>query len=362
MTDDFMDAFNRSDYQTAARLVKASLKADPHNPLALLYAGKLQEQAGKPDAASSLYRKLLKETTNPKIAIQARQGLQRISDAEKAERQARIAQATLNDDDSRMGFLVLKEVPSETKAEAAKQFARIFQLDPYTARIQLPSRGWKLYRTGSLGPLNVYAQEIQAAGIPVFSASLDAIRNIHVFRVAYLQDDDPSPTILCKNELGQQGKLSFQWSEVTRCVKGSLPIFGDVVDLGPWNRLKWKEQTQDYAQVYDLHIPGRNCIVRFCDSSYQFQEGMVFSQEAAEGAIAQSTARINWNHLIQYFDRHLEHAFVWSDFTAFAETALDHLELVEGLPDHIDILREQSTQWDPAFHLYSSLVFLHDAV
>lgn len=360
MTDDFIAAFDRNDYPTAARLVKATLKVDPRHPMALLYAGKLQEQAGKPDAASGFYRKLLKETTNPKIAMQARQGLQRLDDAEKARRQEQIAQATLNGDDSRTGFLVLKAIATDDKAQAAQHFARIFQLDPYTARMQLPSRGWKLYRTGPLGVLNVYAQEIQAAGIPVFCASLDAVRKIHVFRVSHLQTDDPSPTIICQNENGQQGTLAFQWSEVVRCVKGLLPIFGDVVDLGAWNKLKWKERMQDYAQVYDLHLPRRNCIIRLCDSSYQFQQGMVFSQEAAEGAIAQSTARINWNHLIQYLDRHLEQVPVWSDFTPFAETALDHLDLVDGLPAYIDVLREHETHWDPAFHLYSSLIFLHD--
>lgn len=360
MTDDFVAAFNQNDYATAARLVKARLKANPRDPMALLYAGKLQEQAGKAESAGHLYRQLLKETTNPKIAMQARQGLQRLEAAEQAARQARIAQATLNDDNSRTGFLILKAIPPEGKAESAKYFARIFQLDPYTARMQLPSRGWKLYRTGALGALKVYQQELAAAGIPAFTASLDAVSNIHLFRVNYLQSDDPNPAIICQNEAGQQGALSFQWSEVARCVKGLLPIFGDVVDLGAWKRLQWKERMQDYVQVYDLHIPRRNCILRFCDSSYQFQHGLSFSQEVADGAIAQSTIRINWNHLLQYLDRHLEGVPVWTDFTTFAETALDHLDLVDGLHAHIDILREADSNWDPAFHLYSSLIFLHD--
>jgi tetratricopeptide (TPR) repeat protein len=360
MADDFMAAFDRKDYKTAARLVKARLQESPQDPLALLYGGKLQEQAGKPEAAEKLYRQVLQVTTNPKMAMQARQGLQHLEDAEKARRREQIAQATLNDDDSRTGFLVLKAIPTEMKAAAAQKFARIFQLDAYTARMLLPSRGWKLYRTGALGELSVYGQELQAAEIPVFWASLDAVRKIHVFRVAYLTTADPQPTVICQNELGQQGTLSFRWSEVACCVKGILPIFGDVVDLGPWNRLKWKEQTQDYAQVYDLHLPHRHCILRFCDSSYQFQQGMVFSQEAAEGAIAQSTGRINWNHLLQYFERQLEGVPVWTEFTAFAETAMDHLDLLD-ISAYVDVLRKTESHWDPAFHLYSSLVFLHSA-
>lgn len=360
MLDDLIAAFERQDYKTAARLVKQLLHQSPRDPWGLLYAGKLQEVSRKWDLAEKAYRKLLRDTTNPKIAMQARQGLERLETLAKERRRDAIAQATSDAGSMGTGFLILESVPTERRTETAQKLAQIMKLDPYTARLQIPSRGWRLYRTGAIGELQLYKQELLSAGIPTFCFPLDAIQKIHVFRVQYLQRVSPQPTIVCQNEVGQMGSLSFNWSEVTQCVKGLLPIFEDVVDVGVWNKLKWKEQTQDYAQVYDLHIPDRQCIIRLCDNTYEFQKGVIFQGDApSDQGLTQTTTRINWNHLVEFFDQTLNKP-VWSDFTPFAETALDQLDLVDNLDAHINLLRKAETTWDPAFHLYSSLVFLHE--
>lgn len=352
-------AFEQKDYKTAAKLVKQLMARSPDDPWVMLYAAKLQEVAKKPEAAKSLYRKVLKQTSVPKLAIQARQRLQRIEETEAAERQQAIAAAQSDPTNTGTGFLILEGIPADQRQTAAQAFARILKLDPYTARLQLPSRGWRLYRMGNMGELQVYGEELRSAGIPVFWRSLDAVRKLHVFRVQYLQDSDPNPTVICQNENGQTGALSFKWAEVAQRVKGLLPIFEDVVDLNFRREVQRKETTQDYAHVYDLHIPGRQSIVRFCDSTYDFHSGVVFNEDPNTRVRSRSMQQ-NWNRLSQYLDYSMPQVPLWSEFTPFAESAVNQLDLLIGFNAHLDLLRKKESTWDPAFHIYSSLAFLYE--
>ncbi|MBW4662118.1 MAG: tetratricopeptide repeat protein [Drouetiella hepatica Uher 2000/2452] len=358
MIDQVAAAFDRQDYKTAAQLLKQLRQQSPDNVWVRLYIARLQEVSGKWEAATIAYRQLLQETTNPKVSAQAREGLQRIETEVKTQRQEAIAQATADPASAGVGFLVLEPIAAEAKAEAAQSFAQIMKLDAYMARMILPSRGWRLYRTGALGELGLYGQELQKANIPAFWVSLADIQKIRVFRVQYFQAASPQPTVLCKNETDQLGSLTFAWSEVANRVEGLLPIFEDVVDVGIRNKLTHREETQDYAQVVDLHLPQRNCILRFCDRAYQFQNGVVFdaSQDGELSAI-QATLRIRWNQLTDFLKERSTTMPIQSDFTPFAETALEHLDLVKDFPAHIDLFRKAPTHWDTAFQLYSGLVF-----
>jgi len=153
------------------------------------------------------------------------------------------------------------------------------------------------------------------------------------------------------------GRLTFDWSEVTHRVKGLLPIFEDVVDLDSRNRLMRKEKTQDYAQVLDLHLPKRRCILRFCDRAYQFQQGVIFEQDAIPNH--QATTRMRWNLLTQFLGDRLTTVLSRSDFTPFAETTQEHFTFLKDFPTHINLLRKAPTFWDAAFQLYSGLIFEH---
>jgi hypothetical protein len=120
-----------------------------------------------------------------------------------------------------------------------------------------------------------------------------------------------------------------------------------------------KEKTQDYAQVIDLHLPKRNCILRFGDWNYQFQQGAIFTaSQNSELSAAPATSRIRWNQLVYFLDQQLAEVPVWSEFSHFGETAHDQLPLV-SLDSHIDLLRRAPSQWDIAFQLYSGLIFAH---
>src|SRR5919199_4066423 len=94
MIDQVANAFKRKDYRTAAALLKQLVKQEPKNPLVRLYVGRLHEATGKLESAETVYRQLLKGTTNPKIISQARQGLGRLEAMEQQRRRQALAEAT----------------------------------------------------------------------------------------------------------------------------------------------------------------------------------------------------------------------------------------------------------------------------
>ena len=353
MIEQVAAAFDRKDYREAARLVKEILKDSPENPMARLYVARIHEATGSLEKAEGVYRQLLRNTTNPKIVTQARQGLQRIEAIQKEKRQEAIAQAKADPSNAQLGVLVLEAVSSEAKQQAAQHFARIMNIDPYSARLTLQSRGWRLYRTGAIGELGFYGQQLLAADIPCFWITLADIEKINVFSVSYFQSINPQPTVVCHSQQGQLGSLSFSWREVNQLVQGQLPVFEEVVDLDFRKKLQRKVQTQDYLQFCDLHLQSRNCILRFWDSGYQFQQGVTFVADPQ-----QATTRINWNGLLDLLSSRLPQAKVWAEFTPFAESVLDKTELLDRVPSNINLFRREPTYWDPAFLFYCGLVFI----
>lgn len=357
MIEQVATAFERKDYQTAAKLLKQLLTESPENPWVQFYLGRLHEVSGKRQEAEKIYRRLLQGTSNAKILKPARQGLQRLQEIEQEEKQRAIAQATAEPNNTEPGVLVLEPLSSADKTVAAQKFAQIMQLDAYTARLTLPSRGWRLYRTGQAGELKFYGTQLQQAGIPCFWVRTTQIQEIQVFDVRYFSESTPKATVVCHNEANQLGSLTFDWSEVTARVVGLLPIFEEVVDINSRRKLERKIETQDYAQFCDLHLPERRCILRIYDNGYEFQQGLKIVPQAS-----QNTIRINWNSLQNWIEQQIPQVKVWSDFTPFAETILDQTEMLDKIPSHIHLFRREKTNWDSAFHLYSGLIFVKDGL
>lgn len=354
MLEKVASAFEQKDYKTAAKLIKQLLKESPDEPWVKLYVGRLQEVSGKLQDAEKIYRHLLRDVSNNKIVTQARQGLQRLKEIEQQERKLALTQATLDVSDSEPGVLILEPIANEFKTQAAQKFAQIMELDPYSARILLPSRGWRFYRLGAIGELEYYGKQFQQAEIPCFWKTITAIKQIQVFQVNYFQEaNQTQTTIVCRNPKNQVGSLCFEWSEVKARVQGMLPIFEEVVDRDVRGKLERKTQTQDYAQFCDLHIPSRKCILRLCDNNYEFPKGI-----AAVPQSSQNTVRINWNNLLNWLDKQLPQVNNWSDFIPFAQTVLDQNEMLSQIPSHIHLFRREASNWDSAFQLYSGLTFL----
>ncbi len=353
MIEKVASAFDKKDYRTAAKLLKQLLKESPDNPWVQLYLGKLHEVSGKHQKAEKIYLQLLRDSSNHKIVTQARQGLQRLQDLESQKRKSAIARALSDPQNQETAVLILEPIANELKKEAAQNLAQIMQIDPYSARLSLPSRGWRLYRSGALGELKFYGEQLYNVGIPCFWTTLTAIQKIEVFQVHYFKEFAAGVTAVCKNQNNQLGSLEFQWSEVTAQIQGLLPIFEEVVDLNVRGKLQRKIQTQDYFHFCDLHLPRRNCILRLYDNGYHFHKGLAFSPQSTK-----NTIRINWNHLLAFLKTKLPQVKIWSDFTPFAETMLDQTEVLQHIKSHIHLVRRENTSWDSAFQLYSSLVFV----
>ena len=371
-------ALEGKDYKQAAQLIKQLQKESPENPWVQYYIGRYYELTNNLEKAQTTYKQILRDITNPKIVSQTRQGIQRIETAQQNLRQQAIQTAKNDPSNLEPGLLILEPVSPEKKAAAVQNISRIFKIDAYTTRMQIQSRGWRLYKTGPIGELRIYGQELLNAGIPVFWATLSDIQKIQIFRVQHFQSLT-SPAVVCKDKLDRLGAIEFNWSEVTQRVEGLLPMFIEIMDYSPHRRkdqFRHREIRQDYAQICDLHIPSRNCILRISDQSYEFQQGVDFTQISADipalahpknqksrsqksQQIPQSTTRINWNRLLEILDQQLD-VTVWSEFTSFAETAIDYTQMLSKIESHVEVERKSETPWDPAFQLYSGLAFLRN--
>ena len=277
-------ALESKDYKQAAQLIKQLQKESPENPWVQYYIARYYELTNNLEKAQTTYKQILRDITNPKIVSQTRQGIQRIETAQQNLRQQAIQTAKNDPSNLEPGLLILEPVSPEKKAAAVQNISRIFKIDAYTTRMQIQSRGWRLYKTGPIGELRIYGQELLNAGIPVFWATLSDIQKIQIFRVQNFQSLS-SPAVVCKDKLSRLGAIEFNWSEVTQRVEGLLPMFIEIMDYSPHRRkdqFRHREIRQDYAQICDLHIPSRNCILRISDQSYQFQQGVDFTQISAD--------------------------------------------------------------------------------
>jgi Tetratricopeptide repeat len=354
-------AFDRQDYKTAAALLKQLQARSPDHPWLKVYVGRLKEGTGNLEAAESIYRQVLRDSVNAKVALAARQGLERIETtvqaaqkAAQAEAMAQVADAPGSDE---LAIFVLEPVVGEQRDSIARNFAKVSGLDGYTARLNLPSRGWKLYRTGNAAELKVLSQTYQKSGVPAFWFGLSALQQIRVFQVRCLDAIAPKPTVICQDEVGQVGVLPFDWSEVGQRVEGLLPVLSRVVDRDVAQKMVRKVEARDYAHVVDLHLPKRRCILRFCDRNYQFQEGLLFAPENTPSA--HITTQMRWRLLTEMLYRPLAKTQLWQDFTPFGETAIEQVQLLEQIPAHIDLFQPEPSFWEPAFHLYSCIIFNH---
>jgi len=370
-------AIKQRNYAQAHHLLQPLLKEQPHNPWVQLYAGQLHELSNRPDSARAVYQRLLQATPNRQVLGQARRGLERLTASALPPPQAQSSSKLPTGRQAKSAppvtpppvtpppittaaeaILVLQ--PAYDRDRAVKAFAQLMAIDRYTAQIQLPRRGWRFHSTGTLASLLRHGQQLQQAGIPVQVLSLQAMRDIHVFRVKTFQQLR-SPAVLCESAAGQLGNLAFTWQDVAQCVEGRLPIFEDVVDVDSRKRLMRKEKTQDYAYVFDLHLPKRRAILRLCDQTYRFEPKLRRGFDASQGEDAPQlglglTRQHQWQTTLQQLMQRIDSP-VWADFVPFGESALDAMDMLPGFPTHIDILRKRETPWDRAFHIYSSTVF-----
>lgn len=354
-------ALKVSDYKQATVLLKQWRAIEPQNPMLRLYAAQLQEQTNRLEAAERNYLKLLKQTPSSRIMSQARAGIKRVQASQKKQ------QATQKDEALRqakkeggdeVAILAIASPAEPNRQQAIAGVAKVFSLDAYTARMKVPSSGFRIHRIGPWGEISYLAQALRQAQAPTLSAKLNDIKALQTFQACYFEALEPRPTVICKNAVGQLGKISFDWSEVSRRVSGQLPVFEQVVDIGNWGRTIHKEKVQDYVQVVDLHLLGREIVLRVCDRLYQYQKGLSLSTQSGLKSDIKSelNSRIQWNHLLTQIDRSISGPH-HSDFTRFGKGALEFIPLLPHIHPNLNIDRRAPSTWDQAFHLYSSLCY-----
>lgn len=355
MLKEVADALAEKDFNTAKKLLKQWQTGNPHDPWMWFYVARLYEETNKPEKAETIYRQLLCKITIPKLLNLARQGLERLQTQCHQQQQVSVESAIAQPGGDTPGILVLKPVPTAAKQTAAQRFAKILQIDVYNARLQIPSRGWRLYRTGAIGELQYYTQALQAAEIPCFCLPLDQLNPLQVYQVSAFTVVVPTVTASYQTD-GNSDTFNFAWSEVQRRVEGRLPLFETVVDTDSRRQLQRKLQILDYIPFCDLHLPSRQTILRLCDRVYDFQTGISLPANPT-ATVGQNTTRTNWLNLMGFLAEHLPDIQVISDFEPFAETALGFPQLLQHIDPHISLNRRHETLWDAAFHLYSGAIY-----
>lgn len=162
--------------------------------------------------------------------------------------------------------------------------------------------------------------------------------------------------MVCHRNSEKPEIIKFDETELAQRVEGILPIFEECLDVGIRGKIERKTKTLDYLQVCDLHIKERNIILRLCDQTYQYHQGIAVSKK--QTIDEKTISRDSWNHLITCFKERFPQHPVYSEFTPFAETAFNFSETLKLIQPHLELLRRKDTLWDQAFHLYSSLAFL----
>ena len=361
-------ALNRRDYKTAANLIAALLADRPDDRQVQLYAAQLAEATAALAQALKIYRSLLQHAVNPKIMAEARQGIHRIEQLEQLDRanERAVAKAS-GEDNTEPGLLILEPMSSEHKQSVVPKFATIMNLDPYSARLQLPSRGWRLYRLGQMGELAYYRDRLQQAQIPCFCVSQQDTQQMYVFQVRHFQSFHPQATIVCTDDRAEQRTLTFDWSEVTQIVTGMLPIFEEVFEIDSRNRTYRKPQILDYIHIYDLQLRDRRSCLRLCSQTYDFSElkqSIGQNRDLLDRDLHPSsvntpplplTSRDNWKNTIAQIHERVLTVPTQSSFAPFAETAIGYPELIGRIDPHLELLRRADSPWDRAFHLYSAL-------
>ncbi len=354
LLDQVAQAFDRKDYRSATTCLKDLWQRQPDNPQVQLYRGRLYEVAGKLDQASQTYRQLLKAVPTPKIMAQARQGLDRVTLLEQEQRQRQIAHSIAAPDQDKQGLLVLESIDPTQRNTAASAFARIMGIDVYTARMHLPNRGWRIYRMGPIGEMALYGQQLRSETIPAFWLTEAALSQPRLLQVQYVIDADLQPRVMCEDSQA----IQFDWSDVSACVQGSLPMFDRLLELDTLRRefssRSRKEGITDYAAMIDLHLKSQNTILRFCDRTYAFHEGYDWN---IPNALEQTGLRSQWNYVLNWIKLSTSNAVHWNDFAPFGSTAIEFPHLLKSIDPGFYLYGQEDSRWNPAFHLYSLLGF-----
>ena len=238
MLEAISEAIKAEQFETADQLLQEFKVEQLDNPWVDYYGARLAEARGDWAIAQDSYRQLIALVNNPKLIAKLRQGLERLAKQQEEQKkqeqtEQKLALEKVKAASSRheLGIFILESIAPELKQAAAVNFAKIMQIDPYSARLQLPSRSWRLYRTGDIEELRFYVEKLQAVQVPCFCIPVSKLLDLLIKPVFYLSEITPNPTIVYRVNKDEDAIFSFSWSEVFQRVEGLLPIFEECVEV-----------------------------------------------------------------------------------------------------------------------------------
>ena len=355
MYDQVSAALSNKQLTQAAKLLQQWQHAKPQDPWLHLAMANYWEAKNELEKAQVTYTRLLQSATSSKVLRLARDGVDRVRNRLAQQREHEIQAAKNRSSVQGAAVLVLAPVAGDQREKAIQGLAQVMQLDVYTARMRLPSKHWRMFRVGAAGEIQYFWEQLHNHSTPAHWLTIKQIKAVPIFRVEQIQSFAPQLNVVCQNTAGQKGTLSLPWHEVSQWIIGQLPIFESVVDLDPWGKLKRRDATQDYAEIVDLHLQKRGCVLRFCDHTFTYRNSAVIPNQTPNPA-STLVAATYWKGMKAVFHEHLPTPD--KEFSGFGQGALDYMDLLPQFNPYLELSRQQPNAWDSAFHLYSCLRFI----
>ncbi|MBE9222798.1 tetratricopeptide repeat protein [Cyanobacterium stanieri LEGE 03274] len=364
MFKDIVTYIDNQEYEEANKLIHQLSSEGEELLWKNYYYGLIAEKTNQIEKAEEKYRQVIKDSIfpHPQMTKNIRDGLERIKqvktlkkETENQQREARkektLAEFQENKNSNDLAILALKPLTVEQKNLVGKKFAEIIKVDPYTAKLQLPTRNLRLYQTGKYGELSYYQQEFNSLNIQSICYSIKEINQTITYQVKYIINHQENITIVSQNKLAQEIQFTFNPQDIINQIRGKIPIFEMTLHTNPQGKLIRKKETLDYISFCDLHLPKDKIILRFSDYIYQFDQGIdIFNQG--------KTNRDKWLTLIRFLNDKIGKVKSHDDFTTFGEGAIQFPEMLTQIESNINIFRKETTLWDEAFQLYSALILL----
>lgn len=361
-------AIDNKNYAQARELLNQLVMKDHDNLWIKYYQTLIIEKEGNFTQAEINYRQIVQDTIfpEPKLIKLIRDGIERIvlinkekkeeeDKQKKQDKELKLKKFKTMENNEDLAVLILEPVTIDEKKILAPKLAKILDIDNYTATLQIPTRSWRLYKTGNLGELNYWQSEFSQANISCFCHPIKDVNQMQVYQVKYIIQDDEEVIIMAEDDTEKEKEIIFKWDDINNKVQGLIPIFELTLHLDARGKPQKKKSTLDYAQCYDLHLMSQNLILRFSDNFYNFEQGFSITTE-------EKTSKEKWQILVRFFADKIPNKPLWSDFTLFGEGVTQFPEMLKQVKAHINLFHREENIWDNAFQLYSGLIFLQSLV
>lgn len=346
-------AIDKGNYDQAKEILNKLAIEDQNNLWIKYYQSLILEKEGNLKEAETNYRQIIKDSIYPDSHLikLIRDSIERIVEVYQQIKETKFNEFKNIENSEDLAVLILEPVSLDKKKVLAPKLAKIMNIDNYTATLQIPTRSWRLYKTGNLGELNYWHSELSQVNIPCFYERIKNVNQIPVYQAKYIIEDSEQVTILIENKEEKEQEIIFKWEDINNKVEGLIPIFESTLHYDSKGKSYRKQSILDYAQFYDLHLLSQNLILRFSNNFYKFDQGLHLTKQ-------EKTSKEKWQILADFFAHKMPNKPLWSDFNLFGEGVIQFPEMLKQIEANINLFHREKNIWDEAFQLYSGLIFL----